>query len=62
MSKIVLLAILVSLTGCMSVRHSEFIVPARCVRVSVQSFTRPCTQLVVISARWVAPPVSAAAR
>jgi hypothetical protein len=71
MSKIVLLAILVSLTGCMSVRHSGFIVPARCVRVSVQSFTRPCTQRldgkvvcdgVVITASGVARPVAAAAR
>jgi hypothetical protein len=71
MSKIVLLAILVSLTGCMSVRHSGFIVPARCVRVSVQSFTRPCTQRldgkvvcdgVVITASCVARPVAASAR
>lgn len=45
MSKILLLAVLVSLTGCLHARHSEFVIPARCVRVSVQSSTRPCTQL-----------------
>jgi len=75
MSKIVLLAvvpiaILVSLTGCLSPRRSSFIIPARCVRVGVQSFTRPCTQLqdgkfvcdgVVITASCVAPPVTATA-
>ena len=74
MSKIVLLAvvsfaILVSLTGCMSVRHSGFVIPARCVRVSVQSFTRPCIERldgkfvcdgVVITASCVAPPVTTA--
>ena len=65
---VVLLVILVSLTGCMSVRYSGFVIPARCVRVSVQSFTRPCIERrdgkfvcdgVVITASCVAPPVTA---
>ena len=67
---IVLLTTLVSLTGCMSVRHSGFVIPARCVRVSVRSFTRPCAERpdgefvcdgVVITASCVAPPVTASA-
>jgi len=62
---VVLLGILVSLTGCLPARHSGF------VRVSVQSFTRPCTQRldgkvvcdgVVITASCVARPVAASAR
>ncbi len=65
---VVILVSVVSLTGCMSVRHSGFVIPARCVRVSVQSFTRPCTERpdgkfvcdgVVITASCVAPPVTA---
>ena len=67
---VVVLVSVVSLTGCMSVRHSGFVIPARCVRVSVQSFTRPCTERpdgkfvcdgVVITASCVAPPVTASA-
>jgi len=67
---VVLLGILVSLTGCLPARHSGFVIPARCVRVSVQSFTRPCTERpdgkfvcdgVVITASCVAPPVTASA-
>ena len=67
---VVVLVILVSLTGCMSARHSGFVIPARCVRVSVQSFTRPCMERpdgkfvcdgVVITASCVAPPVTASA-
>jgi len=67
---VVLLGMLVSLTGCISLRHSEFVIPARCVRVSVQSFTLPCTERpdgkfvcdgVVITASCVAPPVTASA-
>ena len=74
MSKIVLLAvvpiaILVSLTGCLSPRQSSFVIPARCIKVSVQSFNRPCAQRqdgkfvcdgVVITASCVAPPASGA--
>lgn len=65
MSKIMLLAVLASLTGCLSTRPTGMIIPARCVRVSVQSFTQPCSQRpdgkfvcdrVVISASCVAPP------
>ncbi len=65
MSKILLLAVLASLTGCLSARHTGMIIPARCVRVNVQSFTQPCSQRpdgkfvcdrVVISASCVAPP------
>lgn len=37
MSKIVLLAALFSLTGCLHVRRSGYIIPAHCLRVSVQS-------------------------
>jgi hypothetical protein len=68
MSKILLLAVLVSLTGCVSARKAGMIIPARCVRVNVQSFTQPCSQRpdgkfvcdrVVISASCVAPPVTA---
>jgi len=67
---VVLLGMLVSLTGCISLRHSGFVIPARCVRVNVQSFTRPCTERpdgkfvcdgVVITASCVAPPVTASA-
>jgi len=68
MSKIVLLAILSFSTGCLSPRRADFVIPARCVRVNVQSFTQPCTQRldgkfvcdgVVITASCVAPPVTA---
>ena len=65
MSKIVLLVLMVSLTGCLSARQTGMIIPARCVRVNVQSFTQPCSERpdgkfvcdrVVISASCVAPP------
>jgi hypothetical protein len=63
-SRIGLLAVLISLTGCLHVRQG-FVIPAHCVRVSVQSFTQPCTGLpdgkfvcngVVITASCMAPP------
>lgn len=44
MNKIVLLAALFSLTGCLHVRRSDYVIPAHCVRVNVQSFTQPCMQ------------------
>jgi hypothetical protein len=44
MSKIVLLATLFSLSGCLHERHSGYVIPARCMKVSVQSFTQPCVQ------------------
>jgi hypothetical protein len=71
MSKIILLAALFSLTGCLHVRRSDFVIPAHCVRVSVQSFTQPCTGLpdgkfvcngVVITASCVTLPPTQAAR
>jgi hypothetical protein len=63
--EVVVLVSLVSLTGCMSARHSGFVIPARCVRVSAQRLTRPCPDGkfvcdgVVITASCVAPPVTA---
>ncbi len=69
-SKIVLLAALLSLTGCVHVRRTGLVIPAACVRVNIQSFTRPCTQRpdgkflcdgVVITASCVAPPTRASA-
>ena len=71
MSKIMLLAVLISLTGCLHERHSGLVIPAQCVRVSVQSFTPPCAGLpdgkfvcngVVITASCLAPPPLQAAR
>ena len=71
MSRIGLLAVLISLTGCLYVRHPGFVIPARCVRVSVQSFTKPCSELrdgrfvcngVLIAASCTAPPTAKAAR
>jgi hypothetical protein len=71
MSRIELLAVLISLTGCLHVRHPGFVIPARCVRVSVQSFTQPCSGLpdgrfvrngVLIAASCTAPPTAQAAR
>lgn len=64
MSKIMLLAVLISLTGCLHACHSGLVTPAHCVRVSVQSFTQPCTgpdgkfvcNGVVITASCLAPP------
>jgi hypothetical protein len=41
MSKIMLLAVLISLSGCLHERHSGLVIPAQCVRVSVQSFNQP---------------------
>ncbi len=63
-SKIVLLAALLLLTGCVHVRRTGLVIPAACVRVNIQSFTRPCAQRpdgkfvcdgVVITASCVAP-------
>ena len=71
MSRIVLLAALCSLTGCLHVRHSRYVIPAHCVRVSIQSFTQPCAQRsdgkivcdgVVITASCLAPTPAQAAR
>lgn len=42
--KIALLAALVCLTGCLHERRSAYVIPARCMKVSVQSFTQPCAQ------------------
>jgi len=51
--------------GCVHVRSSTLIIPAHCVKVSIQSFTQPCLQRVdgklvcngvVITANCVAPP------
>ncbi|MGH9503953.1 MAG: hypothetical protein ACRD20_13970 [Terriglobales bacterium] len=71
MSKILLLIVSVSLTGCLHERSAGFVVPAHYVRVNVQSFTRPCVQLVdgkivcdgvVITASCLqAPPIAAPA-
>jgi hypothetical protein len=64
-SRIGLLAVLISLTGCPHVRRAGFLIPAHCVRVSVQNFTQPCSGLpdgkfvcngVVITASCMAPP------
>ena len=64
MRRIGLAALSLILTGCMHVRPSTLVIPARCVRVNVQSFTQPCTALpdgkfvcngVVISANCTAP-------
>jgi hypothetical protein len=70
MSKIMLLTVLISLTGCLHARHSGLVIPAHCVRVSVESFTQPCAGLpdgrfpcngVVITASCMAmPPVQGA--
>ncbi len=64
-------ALLMVLTGCLHVRQSGLVIPARCVRVNVQSFTQPCSGLsdgkflcngVVITASCMAPaPLSARA-
>ena len=71
MSRIVLLAALCSLSGCLHVRHSRYVIPAHCVRVSIQSFTQPCAERsdgkivcdgVVITASCLAPIPAQAAR
>ncbi len=62
--RIVLLAALLAATGCIHVRSSKFVILARCVTISIQSFTEPCAQRadgkivcngVVITANCVAP-------
>jgi hypothetical protein len=65
-SWIALAALLLVSTGCIHVRSSKFVIPARCVVVSIQSFTEPCAQRadgkivcngVVITANCIAPPL-----
>lgn len=64
--RIALAASLVVSTGCVHVRPAHFVIPARCVAVSIQSFTEPCLQRddgklicngVVITATCVTPLV-----
>ena len=31
-------------TGCIAPKRANFIVPGRCMKINVQSFTRPCVQ------------------
>ena len=61
---ITLAAALVVSTGCIHVRPAQFVIPARCVAMKIQSFTEPCLQRddgklicngVVITATCVAP-------
>jgi hypothetical protein len=59
-----LLATLLLLTGCVHERRTGMVIPAACVGVNIQSFTRPCALRpdgkfvcdgVVITASCVAP-------
>ena len=67
MSKVVLLAVLFSLTGCVHVRRPDFVIPLHCMMIRIQSFTQPCQRRadgklvcngVVITANCVAPPLT----
>jgi len=31
-------------TGCVAPKRASFVVPRRCMKINVQSFTRPCVQ------------------
>jgi hypothetical protein len=31
-------------TGCVAPKRASFVVPRRCMKINVQSFTRPCAQ------------------
>lgn len=63
--KIILVTLLLFCTGCATVRpRPEFVIPARCIAIRVQSFTKPCTSRqdgkfvcdgVVIAANCMAP-------
>jgi hypothetical protein len=66
-SRIVLATLLLVSIGCIHVRSSKFVIPARCVSVYIQSFTEPCAQRadgkivcngVVITANCIAPPLN----
>ena len=66
-----LLLLLFPAGGCLHPAHSRFFVPSRCLKVTVESFTRPCTQLadgkllcnaVVVSASCIQEPPKSAAK
>ena len=72
MKALVLLLILLPTLGCLHATHLGFVViPNHCVRVTVESFTRPCNQLadgkimcdhVLVSASCVLSPSKSQAK
>jgi hypothetical protein len=62
--KVFLAALLLSCTGCVELRRPGFVIPSRCIAISLQSFTQPCESRrdgkfvcngVAIAANCVAP-------
>jgi len=39
-----ILTVCIVATGCIAPKRASFVIPRRCMKINVQSFTRPCVQ------------------